>query len=374
MDRRFFLATGLVTMLFNSVYQYSWNAFFPLLVKGFHASPSSVEVGFALFVISSTSFQVLGGRISDLRGPRVMGSLGVLAFSFGLILSSLTPSLPLFYATWTLGSVGEGVLYGISLNLAIKWYAERRGLASGLVSMGFGLGGALANPLIELSNNFRSSMLAIGVASLILLPLFLLSRYPSDMRGSPPGETLGETKFWLIYVSFVLASLPLLVTSSSLGELGQYLNSVEYTIATVYFPIASGVGRPIMGHLTDRLGRLRGIDYMTAGILIGTSLVVIGFLGRNLLLLVGVALVGIMGGTTYPLYSALVGDLYGPRYSTANTSLLYTGKIVSGVLGSLIFSSLFQYSNVLGLSFIMGATALSTVSLTLLHRITRGAS
>ncbi|MEM4372312.1 MAG: MFS transporter, partial [Metallosphaera sp.] len=201
MDRRFFLATGLVTMLFNSVYQYSWNAFFPLLVKGFHASPSSVEVGFALFVISSTSFQVLGGRISDLRGPRVMGSLGVLAFSFGLILSSLTPSLPLFYATWTLGSVGEGVLYGISLNLAIKWYAERRGLASGLVSMGFGLGGALANPLIELSNNFRSSMLAIGVASLILLPLFLLSRYPSDMRGSPPGETLRETKFWLIYVS-----------------------------------------------------------------------------------------------------------------------------------------------------------------------------
>ncbi|BCS93064.1 hypothetical protein L3N51_02318 [Metallosphaera sp. J1] len=368
MDRRFFLTTGFVAMLFNSVYQYSWNAFFPLLVKGFNSSPSAIEVGFTLFVISSTSFQVLSGRLSDLRGPKLVGSLGALAFSLGLILSSLAPNLPVFYATWTLGSVGEGTIYGISLNLAIKWYGERRGLASGLVSMGFGLGGAIANPFIELSHSFRVSMLVIGVISLGLLPLFILSSYPGNVEGTPPGETVRETRFWLIYASFVLASIPLLVTSSSLGELGDYLSEVQYAIATVYFPVASGVGRPIMGYLTDRLGRLRGIDYMIAGILLGTLLVVIGDLGKNLLLLVGVALVGVMGGTTYPLFSALVGDLYGPRYSTANTSLLYTGKIVSGVLGSLVFSSLFQFNDELGLGFLMIATLLSLVTLAILHQ------
>ncbi len=221
MNRRFFLALGFVAMLFNSVYQYSWNAFAPLLVRGFKEPTYAVEVAFALFVVVSTSFQVVAGRIADTTGPRVLGSLGTLALSLGLILSSLSPNLFAFYLTWTLGSVGEGVMYGISLNLAIKWYRERRGLASGLVTMGFGLGGALANPFILSLDNFRTSMLIIGLISLILTPLFLMTRYPTGLEGAPPGETVKEKKFWLIYACFTLASLPLLVASSSrcIGEL-----------------------------------------------------------------------------------------------------------------------------------------------------------
>ncbi|QKR00611.1 OFA family MFS transporter [Metallosphaera tengchongensis] len=368
MRRRLYLLTGFVAMLFNSTLQYSWNAYEPLLIKGFNATPSRVEIAFALFVLFSTSFQVFSGRFADIYGPKSVGVAGSVCLSIGLILGSLSPNLTTFYLAWTLGSVGEGIVYGVSLNLALKWYQERRGLASGLVSMGFGLGGAIANPFIEASGNFRLPMGVIGTLALTLVVLFSLSSYPKGQVGVSPGKVLKEPRFWTIYLSFTFASIPLLVFSASLTQIASYLNSLYYTLITVVFPIVSGTGRPLLGYLTDKLGRLRGIDVVNFSLLLATVFAVFGYAEKSPTYLIGSAVaIGIFGGSSYTLYSALVGDIYGPKYSTLNTSILYTGKIISGVLGSFAFSTLFEFSPKLGLLFLLGSSITSILVLMLLH-------
>ncbi|WP_048057756.1 MFS transporter [Metallosphaera cuprina] len=368
MDRRFFLAIGFVSMLFCSVYQYSWNEFMPLMVNQFHETASAVEVAFALFVVFSTSFQVLSGRLSDIKGPRYVGLFGALALSLGLILSSFSPNVQVFYLTWTLGSIGEGTLYGLSLNLALKWFPERRGLITGLVSMGFGLGAALFNPFIAFEGDFRTPTLLIGLSALPLALLFSLARYPESLEGKEIGVTIRESRFWLIYACFALSSVPLLVISSSLSLLGNYLNALDYTVATVYFPITSGLGRPLFGYLTDKLGRIKGITYVLIGSLVGVSLTLSGYLREGPELLIGVALIGITGGATFPLYSALVGDIYGPKYSASSTSILYTGKIISGLLGT-AFSFFFGFNQDLAFILLYLSNLVSFIILMIIKKI-----
>ncbi|WP_252896886.1 MFS transporter [Metallosphaera hakonensis] len=151
--------------------------------------------------------------------------------------------------------------------------------------------------------------------------------------------------------------------------MGNYLSNLEYTLITVYFPVASGIGRPLLGYIADRIGRMRGIDLMMLGMVGGVLITVMGNLERSSLLLLGILLVGIMGGSTFPMFSALVGDVYGSKYSTANTSILYTGKILSGVLGSVVFSSLFQVNDLAGLIFLLLSTIASISLLEVLHRV-----
>jgi Sugar phosphate permease len=146
MGKSRYLLLGFVIMCFNSLYQYSWNLLEPLFRTGFSASLVQVELGFTLFTISSTLTQPLGGYVADREGPKRVGIIASMLSALGFLGTSFSNDLSQFYVAWTLGSVGEGILYSIAANLAVKWFRERRGLATGMVTLGFGLGATLANP------------------------------------------------------------------------------------------------------------------------------------------------------------------------------------------------------------------------------------
>jgi len=146
--REVFLVVGFLVMAFNSVYQYSWNALGPLISRGLSVGFQEVQVAFTIFVVTSTAFQLLGGTVADYRGPRGISIAAALMSAAGFLGTSISGGVAEFYAFWALGSAGEGILYGIASNIALKWFPDRRGMAVGLVSLGFGVGGALANPFI----------------------------------------------------------------------------------------------------------------------------------------------------------------------------------------------------------------------------------
>lgn len=81
--RQRFIVIGLITMLFNSLYQYSWNALEPLFRVGFDVSLVEVEVAFTLFTIFSTGFQTVGGHFADRDGPRKVGVISAILAAAG---------------------------------------------------------------------------------------------------------------------------------------------------------------------------------------------------------------------------------------------------------------------------------------------------
>ncbi|MCH4815847.1 MAG: MFS transporter [Saccharolobus sp.] len=364
-----YLVIGLIAMLFNSTYQYSWNAYEPLIMKDLNANIVQVELAFTLFVILSTMTQILSGYLADLYGPRLVGIPASLLMSCSLILSSIVSNINLFYITWSLGSIGVGILFGLSLNLAIKWFEDKRGLASGLVSMGFGIGGAIANPFILHFTTYREPMLLIGILALVTVPiLYVFAKYPKNVKGRDPVAIIKERNFWLVYLSFSLIAVPLLLSSSSLSVIGRFMSLTKYSTLIVLFPTANGIGRPIIGFISDKIGRTKGIILINVLMILAVILLIISiFQSLITLLFIGIILIGMMGGASLPIYMSFIGDLYGAKFSTSNTAILYTGKAISGVLGSTTFIILYVNYGYFSLYFILLLTFVSLISIMIIR-------
>ncbi len=184
-----YLVIGFIVMCFNSLYQYSWNALEPLLKSGFDVSLVQISLGFSLFSLFSSGFQPLGGHFADKEGPRRVGLISSVLSALGFLGTYASPNIYAFYAFWSIGSIGEGILYGIAANLAMKWFKDRMGFATGIVSMGFGLGSAIANPFISMADDYRTVALTIGLTEIVVLPILLLNvDYPASTTGRPPGR------------------------------------------------------------------------------------------------------------------------------------------------------------------------------------------
>ncbi len=357
--KEFLLAAGFTIMAFNSIYQYSWNAMEPLISRGLSAGFQEVQVAFTMFVVASTVFQLVGGAVADHVGPRGISIAAAVMSAAGFLGTSASLSVPEFYAFWTLGSAGEGILYGIASNVALKWFGGRRGAAVGLVSLGFGVGGALANPFIVSVDDFRRAALTIGLIEIVALPALAATiSYPRGLRGARTTEVVRDSSWWLIYASYVLAAVPLLAFSSSLTAMARTtgVEGLELTAAISAFPLASGAGRPLLGVISDRMGTIRLLMISAIMMALGSAMIPVG------LVLEGSLLVGLFGGALVPLYFSAVSEIYGGAYSTTNTAVLYTGKAVAGVLGGSIFAIVLEHGLPAASAFLV-ASALAAAAL-----------
>ncbi len=331
-----YLTTGLVTMMFASVFQYSWNAFELTLPIVAGMDQYTLSLVFTLFIIISSVSQIFSGIIADYIDPRIVYLISLALSGAGLILSSQSVNVSEFALFWLAGSVGEGSLYGISVNMALKWNEVNRGFASGFVGMGFGLGAVFANPFIFIFRNFRLPMLILGI--MMLAVLLFLSRYvnyPVSRTGKSPSSVIREGRWWLIFSSYSFAGSPLQLFSFFLLFLSLKFGISYLVLVTIIFPLISGIGRPFMGKISDGIGRTRAIIFILIFILAGS---VLAYLGTEISILLASILIALFGGSLFTLYSSHVSDLYGSRYSTANNGILYSGKAVAGIAGVFVFT------------------------------------
>ncbi|ACP48847.1 major facilitator superfamily MFS_1 [Sulfolobus islandicus Y.N.15.51] len=339
MKRNKYIIIGFVIMCFNSLYQYSWNALEPLLREGFNVSVVEIALGFTLFSVFSSVFQPIGGHFADKQGPKRIGVISAILSAIGFLGTYLSPNICVFFVSWSIGSIGEGILYGIAANLAMKWFRERMGFATGIVSMGFGIGSAIANPFISMAGNYRIVTLAIGLVEIVLLPILLyISDYPPKLSGQTPRQAVLSVKFWLIYLSFATSIVPLTVLSSELPILGKGLPQQELVTLISILPLLSGGLRPIFGYIADRLGILRTTFLLTIVLTLGSISLLLGEIALSTIL------VGFAGGSLITLYFNVSTEIFGFKFSTVNSGILYTGKALGGVLGSIIFALLYTIS------------------------------
>lgn len=93
------------------------------------------------------------GRKVERMGPRKSGMLSAIFYNTGLIIAGISiqiENLPLFYLGYgVISGIGLGVGYICPVSTLVKWFPDRRGLATGLAIMGFGFGALLASSIIQ---------------------------------------------------------------------------------------------------------------------------------------------------------------------------------------------------------------------------------
>ena len=388
------LAAATLGMMLIGLYQYSWTLFVKPIGNELGTNLVAVQLTFTIFTTVMTFTQPLAGIVADKRGPLYLNLVGGAISGAGLVASSYANSIQTLYFTYGIGSIGVGILYATAVGVANKWFPDRRGLATGFASFGYGFGAAVINPLLSSligSQGFRAAFLYLGLAMLVsLVVLGFIQRYPSpdwlpaalsqkgrakasiEVRQFRPREMVGTSQWWLIYVAFILTSQTGLMITSQLTSLGDAfkLSADIVLLATIAFPLTNGVGRIVGGRVSDHFGReVTMISFFVVqGIL---SLILLFFGQANAVFIAIVSLIGFFWGPIFTFFPSVIGDYYGRRYSTVNYGLTYTAKAWGGWIGGYIaalVSALYGFTFPIILSTVFSLTAAAMVSSMLLKK------
>ncbi len=138
------LLLGLVCMIVISSPQYVWALFTQPLTTGLGTSLPELQITFSILIVIQTFLSPWQGVLVDRFGPRVLLSIGVLVTGLSWILAAQVSSLTMLYLTYgLLGGIGTGIVYVGVIGHMVQWFPDKRGLATGLVAAGYGVGALL---------------------------------------------------------------------------------------------------------------------------------------------------------------------------------------------------------------------------------------
>jgi OFA family oxalate/formate antiporter-like MFS transporter len=338
---------------------YAWSIFVLPLEQEFGWVRAQTSLAFSVSLIFFPAGMVVGGRLADRRGLRLTGSGSAILLSLGFLLTSFTRGIPWLVISY--GAIG-GFAIGAGTNCVsnlVSWFPDRRGLAAGVLSMGFALAGLVvgsATGAVIAAAGWRPAFrLLAAVALLVCLGGFQFLRkapagwQPAGHRPSPgtgPAlRTLGEytsaqmlrsSTFWTMELWFLLISTAGVMVIGHAVPMAVELGIAPGTAVLIMgtLSLANGVGRLLYGSLSDRLGRV-------AAMLLGASLMSLALwsaipLTRSLGtpgLFLAMVLAGSSYGAAVPLATAVILQLFGARNFGTHLGIASCQIAIAGLLG-----------------------------------------
>jgi OFA family oxalate/formate antiporter-like MFS transporter len=110
--------------------QYGWTLFVQPMQDAHHWSKASIQGAFTLFVLFQVWLVPLNGWLVDRFGPTPFVALAGLLTGGAWLLFAHATSLGELYAGSVLAGIGAGTVYGTMVGSAVKWFPDKRGLAS----------------------------------------------------------------------------------------------------------------------------------------------------------------------------------------------------------------------------------------------------
>ena len=245
-------------------------------------SPPYTTFTMALLLLGLSA--AFGGPWVERRGPRVAATTAAVFFGTGLVIGgiglALKQSVLVFLGMGVIGGIGCGLGYISPVSTLVKWFPDRRGMATGMAIMGFGGGAFLAgylNVFFIARLGVARTVIALGVTYLIvmLIGASILRRPPEGWR--PEGWTapvktgkmitdrsrtrnqaLGRVQFYLLWgILFinVTAGIGILAQASPMMQDLFQKTPLEAAAVVSLISIFNAGGRLFWASCSDFIGR-----------------------------------------------------------------------------------------------------------------------
>jgi MFS family permease len=290
---------------------YSWSLFTQPLVASFGWSNTTTTWAFALAIFFLGVGAIIGGRWQDRVGPRRVAVVGAVLWGLGNLLAGLgTAALGpwwIYLSYGVIGGLGLGFGYITPVATVTKWFPDMRGVGSGMVVMGFGLGAFFYSNLVKVVRPFAeasrqaAAYLAArsggsgGAAALAMRPehvaavmnVFMVSGIvflvvgglaaslvvnPPEGYTRPgaraaaaaagrnwlPSEALRTPQFYALwFMLFLNVTAGILFISNAVPIMRELTGAAPATALGIYGLLAvfNGLGRLFWGSVSDRIGR-----------------------------------------------------------------------------------------------------------------------
>jgi MFS transporter, OFA family, oxalate/formate antiporter len=389
------LLLGFIVMMTISSPQYVWTLFVPSFQKTTGSILSEVQWTITFLIVLQTWLSPIQGFLIERLGPKVLIGLGAVMSGVGWIASSYITTIWGLYATYgLLCGIGTGIVYIGIVGLMVKWFPERRGLATGVVAAGYGFGAILTTfPINTMLNasGYQHTLVVFGTifAAIGLIGALMLRSPPEEkipghvMQGAKSGghapvTMLKTPVFWLMFVMMSMMStggLMVITQFTSFAKsfgidgkttvviLGVTLAAIP--TALTFDRITNGLTRPLFGWVSDHIGRenTMGIAFILEGI-------AIFFMLQNrsdpFLLVVLSGLVFFGWGEIFSLFPSTLTDTFGTEHATTNYGFLYMAQGVGSILGAPVAAMIYEVTGswipvfglVIGMDILTGLLAL----------------
>ena len=334
----------------------AWGVFQQPVMEEYGLSEQGAGYAFGILIAAFGVGCVLGGFLQDRHGPRCAGLWGTALLCGGFFAAGLLPpgSAWAFFLAFSIpAGLGTAFLYPSIQSCAQKWYADRKGLATGVIGGAVGLSGAFLTVFVRTAvrgfwvvQGIRGAFWALGAVTLpvCLVGSLLLQDPPQTGQTQKtqengkntidlaPQQMLRTKQYWLCAGAVCFSTPAVLLFSPIILKLGMERGLEEQAAlwSVVLGSVGSAAGRLLMPLLSDRIGR-RPTDMLLFAVSAGLSA---GFAFAQ-----GWGVVACYAGLTF-CYSALAAvlpalstDLFGFPHAGVNYGFLALGQSV----GSLAF-------------------------------------
>jgi MFS family permease len=353
---------------------------------------------YTLFFVLLGSSAALFGHWLEREGPRKAGVVAALCWSGGLFISALGVYTHQIWLIWlgagTIGGIGLGIGYISPVSTLIKWFPDRRGMATGLAIMGFGGGAMIGAPLADRLMNAFAGPGTVGVwqtfavMGVLYLVAMLLGAF--GYRLPPPGwrpagftvpahakrrvtdrhvhvnEAVRTPQFWLLWgvlclnvsagIGVIGMASPMLQevfggrligVPASLAALSGHQRAEIATIAAAFAGLLSLfniAGRIFWASLSDRIGRKTTyLAFFLLGIALYVSAPLSGQAGSVALFVTIFCVILTMYGGGFATIPAYLADLFGTQHVSAIHGRLLTAWSVAGIVGPVVVNYIREF-------------------------------
>jgi MFS family permease len=357
------------------------------------------------FVLLGSSAAIWGGWL-ERAGPRKAGVVSAVCWCGGMLISALGVQLHQFWlmllGSGVIGGIGLGLGYISPVSTLIKWFPDRRGMATGMAIMGFGGGAMIGSPLAaELMKRFATpSDVGVTQTFAVMAAVYFVfmiggalsyrvppSGWKPEGWTAPPelanntmitrqhvhvSKVWGIPQFWLVWmvlcmnvsagIGVIGMASPMLqeVFGGGLIGVAKKFGELDKAQLTAIAGVAAGFtallslfnigGRFFWASLSDKLGRkMTYVVFFILGGLLYASIPSSAGAGSKLLFVAAFCVILSMYGGGFATVPAYLADLFGTQMVGAIHGRLLTAWATAGILGPVVVNYMRDYQLGLGI-------------------------
>ncbi|MBP1156446.1 MULTISPECIES: OFA family MFS transporter [unclassified Paenibacillus] len=359
---RWLIATSAVGIHISIGSVYAWSNFTNPLIQQFGWTTSQVQLTFSLAILFLGLSAAFMGHFVEKHGPRKAGLVAAIFFGVGTFGSGFAvnmESLSLLYLCYgVLGGIGLGVGYIAPVSTLVKWFPDRRGLATGLAIMGFGFAAAISSPIM---NSFIQTMgvantfYILGAAYFLVMTVSSLylerppenwmpagfeqkvkaskSRY-TDLSQLTANEAIKTSRFYYLWIMLfinITCGIAILSAAKPLAQESIGLTAAEAATLVGILGLFNGLGRIGWASISDYIGRPN--TYTTFFVLQIILFALLPHTTGALMFQIMLAVIYTCYGGGFAAIPAFIGDLFGTKQLGAIHGYILTAWAAAGLAG-----------------------------------------
>lgn len=340
---------------------YSWSVFLKPLISVFNWSEVYTSLTFTLLMSTAGVMAIFAGKALDYLQPKQVIFLGGTLFGLGLFVIGFINTLAQMYLCVIIAGIGLGMVYpGGTVSNMLRFFPDKMGLVSGLVSAGYGMGPVIWAPLsvtLIAQYGVMVTLKILGIAIFILIGILsvFIETAPDGYRpkGWIPSAKIAQASactveknwkqmlvhplFYPLAITFTLGGITGMMIIGHASTIAQeMINMTPAGAAAIVslLSIAITLGKLGWGWVSDKIGRYPVVILLL--ILGGAGMGLLAMTGRYIFVVAVFVVVGLCYGGFLAIMAPLTADLFGTKNLPINFGIMFLTVALAAYIGPLL--------------------------------------